>query len=53
MAAVQGLNFPAILKSGIGVPIGVLGILMMIVLPMPPMALDLLFTFTSRSRSSG
>src|ERR1700756_5698404 len=34
-----------ILRTGIGVPIGVLAVLAMIVLPLPPMALDVLFTF--------
>ncbi len=33
------------LRSGIGVPIGVLAVLAMIVLPLPPLALDVLFTF--------
>src|ERR1700756_3724278 len=34
-----------ILRTGIGVPIGVLAVLAMVVLPLPPMALDILFTF--------
>jgi flagellar biosynthesis protein FlhA len=34
-----------ILKSGIGVPLGLLAILAMVILPMPPLALDILFTF--------
>ncbi len=33
------------LRTGIGVPIGVLAVLAMIVLPLPPIALDVLFTF--------
>jgi flagellar biosynthesis protein FlhA len=33
------------LRSGIGVPIGVLAVLAMVILPLPPMALDVLFTF--------
>src|SRR5579862_7042373 len=33
------------LRTGIGVPVGVLAVLAMIVLPLPPMALDVLFTF--------
>jgi flagellar biosynthesis protein FlhA len=33
------------MKSGIGVPLGVLAILAMVILPMPPLALDVLFTF--------
>jgi flagellar biosynthesis protein FlhA len=34
-----------LLRAGIGVPIGVLAVLAMIVLPLPPLALDMLFTF--------
>src|SRR5215475_13804946 len=34
-----------LLRTGIGVPVGVLGILAMVVLPLPPIALDMLFTF--------
>jgi len=34
-----------ILRSGLGVPVGVLVILAMVVLPLPPLALDTLFTF--------
>jgi flagellar biosynthesis protein FlhA len=34
-----------ILRSGIGVPIGVLAVLSMVVLPLPPIILDTLFTF--------
>ena len=34
-----------LLRSGIGAPIGVLAVLAMVVLPLPPMALDVLFTF--------
>jgi flagellar biosynthesis protein FlhA len=34
-----------VLRSGIGVPIGVLAVLAMVVLPLPPLALDVLFTF--------
>src|SRR5579864_2782161 len=33
------------LRTGIGVPVGVLAVLAMVVLPLPPMALDVLFTF--------
>src|SRR5215475_3119331 len=35
----------ALLKAGLGVPLGVLGVLAMVVLPLPPIALDALFTF--------
>src|SRR5580658_10355815 len=34
-----------LIRTGLGVPIGVLAVLAMIVLPLPPMALDILFTF--------
>src|SRR5579863_2953060 len=34
-----------LLRVGIGVPIGVLAVLAMVVLPLPPFALDVLFTF--------
>jgi flagellar biosynthesis protein FlhA len=34
-----------LIRTGVGVPIGVLAVLAMIVLPLPPMALDILFTF--------
>jgi flagellar biosynthesis protein FlhA len=34
-----------LLRTGVGVPLGVLAVLAMIVLPLPPMALDILFTF--------
>ncbi|HET9107194.1 MAG TPA: flagellar biosynthesis protein FlhA [Steroidobacteraceae bacterium] len=41
-------NMPAwrdLLRAGIGVPAGVLAVLAMVILPLPPMALDVLFTF--------
>jgi flagellar biosynthesis protein FlhA len=41
-------NLPAwrdMLRAGIGVPAGVLAVLAMVILPLPPMALDILFTF--------
>jgi flagellar biosynthesis protein FlhA len=34
-----------LVRVGAGVPVGVLAVLSMIVLPLPPMALDILFTF--------
>src|ERR1700691_1618705 len=34
-----------LLRTGLGVPIGVLAVLAMVILPLPPMALDILFTF--------
>jgi flagellar biosynthesis protein FlhA len=39
------LNFGALIRSGIGVPVGVLAVLAMVILPLPPIALDVLFTF--------
>jgi flagellar biosynthesis protein FlhA len=41
-------NMPTLrdlLRAGIGVPVGVLAVLAMVILPLPPMALDVLFTF--------
>src|SRR5580698_119287 len=35
----------SLLRAGIGVPVGVLAVLAMVVLPLPPFALDVLFTF--------
>jgi len=34
-----------LLRHGLGVPVGVLAVLAMIILPLPPVALDVLFTF--------
>ena len=34
-----------LIRTGIGVPVGLLAVLAMVVLPLPPMALDVLFTF--------
>jgi flagellar biosynthesis protein FlhA len=39
------LDLKALLRSGVGVPVGVLAVLAMVVLPLPPIALDVLFTF--------
>jgi len=41
----RGIDFRTLLKTGLGVPLGVLGVLAMVVLPLPPIALDALFTF--------
>jgi flagellar biosynthesis protein FlhA len=38
-------SFRDVMRSGIGVPVGVLAVLAMVVLPLPPFALDVLFTF--------
>jgi flagellar biosynthesis protein FlhA len=34
-----------LIRTGIGVPVGVLAVLSMVVLPLPPLVLDILFTF--------
>src|SRR5688572_17410520 len=39
------LDLKSLLRSGIGVPVGVLAVLAMVILPLPPIALDVLFTF--------
>jgi flagellar biosynthesis protein FlhA len=44
-AAASTLDLRSLLRSGVGVPVGVLAVLAMIVLPLPPIALDVLFTF--------
>ena len=38
-------NIGQLLRNGAGVPIGLLAVLAMVVVPLPPMALDVLFTF--------
>jgi len=38
-------NLRELLRAGVGVPVGMLAVLAMIVLPLPPLALDVLFTF--------
>src|SRR5579862_6131974 len=48
MADLSTANNPSmrtLLRVGIGVPLGVLAVLAMVVLPLPPFALDVLFTF--------
>jgi flagellar biosynthesis protein FlhA len=44
-AIASKLDLKALMRSGIGVPVGVLAALAMVVLPLPPIALDVLFTF--------
>ncbi len=39
------LDVRSLVRSGLGVPLGVLAALAMIILPLPPLALDVLFTF--------
>jgi flagellar biosynthesis protein FlhA len=41
----QAISLKGLIKSGVGVPLGVLAILGMVILPLPPVALDVLFTF--------
>jgi flagellar biosynthesis protein FlhA len=43
--AASSINFGALIRSGIGVPVGVLAVLAMVIVPLPPIALDILFTF--------
>jgi flagellar biosynthesis protein FlhA len=43
--AAEPFNFKTIMRSGIGVPLGVMSILAMVIVPMPPFLLDVLFTF--------
>src|ERR1700741_2340545 len=48
VATTSSPNMPTwrdLLRAGIGVPVGVLAVLAMVILPLPPMALDVLFTF--------
>jgi flagellar biosynthesis protein FlhA len=44
-ASSDGLSARELLTRGIGVPIGLLAVLAMVILPLPPLALDVLFTF--------
>src|SRR5580698_5968390 len=44
-AVSNNLSWRTLLRTGIGVPAGVLAVLAMVVLPLPPFALDVLFTF--------
>jgi len=41
----EPFNLKSVLRSGIGVPLGVMAILAMVIVPMPPFLLDVLFTF--------
>src|SRR3954466_11102160 len=40
-----GFSLSALAKAGIGIPLGLLSILAMMILPLPPVLLDVLFTF--------
>jgi flagellar biosynthesis protein FlhA len=44
-ATATPFDLRSILRSGIGVPVGVMAVLAMIIVPLPPIALDVLFTF--------
>src|SRR4029453_7161078 len=44
-AQATSLDFRSLVRSGLGVPLGVLAALAMVILPLPPLALDVLFTF--------
>jgi len=44
-APTSNSTLKSLLRAGIGVPVGVLAVLAMVVLPLPPFALDVLFTF--------
>jgi flagellar biosynthesis protein FlhA len=45
MAQAEPITIRDLFRSGIGVPVGILAVLAMVVLPLPPLALDILFTF--------
>jgi flagellar biosynthesis protein FlhA len=45
MDQAQALTIRTFMKSGIGVPLGLMAVLAMVILPLPPFALDILFTF--------
>ena len=44
-AAFRMPSLQTLVRSGLGVPVGLLAILAMVVVPLPPLALDALFTF--------
>ena len=44
-SAVAGLDFRRLLRNGLGAPLVLLAVLAMVVVPLPPLALDALFTF--------
>ena len=43
--AAPTFNMRDLMRSGIGVPLGVMAVLAMVIVPMPPFLLDVLFTF--------
>jgi flagellar biosynthesis protein FlhA len=44
-AASENTTLGMLMRAGIGLPLGLLGILAMMILPLPPVLLDILFTF--------
>ena len=44
-ATVNSSGISSLLRIGIGVPLGLISILAMMILPLPPVVLDILFTF--------
>src|SRR5690606_29262083 len=44
-ASLTAFDFRALVRSGVGVPLGVLAVLAMVIVPLPPIALDVLFPF--------
>src|SRR5512147_43846 len=44
-APTESSAFSTMLRSGIGIPVGLISILAMMILPLPPVVLDILFTF--------
>jgi len=51
-AASSRMLLNSVLASGVGIPLMLLSLLAMMMLPLPPLLLDVLFTLTSRCRSS-
>jgi flagellar biosynthesis protein FlhA len=43
--ATPGSSFGSLMRVGVGVPVGLIAILAMMILPLPPFMLDVLFTF--------
>ncbi|MGD9842996.1 MAG: FHIPEP family type III secretion protein, partial [Steroidobacteraceae bacterium] len=41
----KSFSMQSLIRSGLGVPVGVMLVLAMIIVPMPPFLLDVLFTF--------
>ncbi len=45
MQSTSGFEFQRFIKSGLGVPLALILLLIMMILPLPPFLLDLFFTF--------